>query len=474
MHTVLTIIVLLVILVILIATHEAGHLAVAKAFNVYCLEYSIGFGPKLFSHKREGGETVFSIRGIPLGGYVSMYGEGVELPDGLVIPESRSLNGITAPRRAAVMLAGIGVNLFTSILFVFIFALCFPDNYMVTSFSTGLDSSSSIISSGDTTTTRVAAYGFWFKGEAGTYAVEDPYSQILYSPAIAYDDNNNQIGFIIDPEATLETTVNGQTVTEEVSAVYLYDSVVNDQALFDTSLLSLYHHKSGYFPTKVSEYVGLTSLPDVPRGKISLKEGDKLTINLSIIPCAENGHAPSSSLFLEYMGIDKETGEKGQRQDPVVVTASINGEGAYDKEDSLSFVHLEHWGSFGDRMKKGCNYFSYFITSIGEGLKSIFTGNINNLGSIVAMGSVIGTSSRQVGWGTTFFFYGGFLALNLAIFNFLPFPGLDGWQLLVTVIEGTTKKKIPEKAKNIVSYIGLALLFGLSIFIIVKDIIGLF
>lgn len=457
MDVFLTIIVLVVILVILIATHEAGHLAMAKAFNVYCLEYSIGFGPKLFSHTRKGGETAFSIRAIPLGGYVSMYGEGVELPEGVVIPESRSLNGITAPRRACVLLAGVAVNLLTSILFVFIFATCFPDHYMVTSFDTGWDANGNAIADDDTETAHVTGYGFWFKGEAGTYVVEDQYSQILYSPAIAYDDNNNQIGFIIDSEATLND--------EQVVAVFLYDSIVNDQDLFSTSHLSLYAPKYGFFPTAIQEKMGLTAIPDISSGKVTLAEGDELTLHLSIIENGEGRYAPSASSFRNYIESGHATTD---------VTSKVSSSLTYEQSGAVSLVSLEQWGTFGERMQKGCNYFAYFVTSIGEGIKSIFSGNISNLGSIVAMGSVIDTSSRQIGWGTTFFFYGGFLALNLAIFNLLPFPGLDGWQLLVTVIEGVSKKKIPEGAKNVVSFIGLALLFGLSIFIIIKDVIGLF
>ena len=72
---VLYILLFLVFLSILIIIHELGHLAAAKAFNVYCLEYSIGMGPLLFKHKRKNGETQFSLRAIPFGGYMAMYGE---------------------------------------------------------------------------------------------------------------------------------------------------------------------------------------------------------------------------------------------------------------------------------------------------------------------------------------------------------------------------------------------------------------
>ena len=110
--TILYILLFLVFLSILIIIHELGHLAAAKAFKVYCLEYSIGMGPAIFKYKGKNAETQFSLRAIPFGGYVSMYGEGVELPEGVEIPESRSINGIKAWKRAIILLAGVTMNAF--------------------------------------------------------------------------------------------------------------------------------------------------------------------------------------------------------------------------------------------------------------------------------------------------------------------------------------------------------------------------
>ena len=95
---------------LLIVIHEFGHFSTAKLFNVYCQEFSIGFGPKLLKVRKEGHETYFSIRAIPLGGYVSMYGEGAELEEGVTLPPSRSIDGIARPKRAIVMAAGITLN----------------------------------------------------------------------------------------------------------------------------------------------------------------------------------------------------------------------------------------------------------------------------------------------------------------------------------------------------------------------------
>jgi regulator of sigma E protease len=72
-------IVISIILVIgsIIFFHELGHLIVAKRSGILCREFAIGFGPKLFSYKK--GETLYTFRLLPLGGYVRMAGEDPEI-----------------------------------------------------------------------------------------------------------------------------------------------------------------------------------------------------------------------------------------------------------------------------------------------------------------------------------------------------------------------------------------------------------
>src|SRR5690554_2531622 len=73
MMILLNILVFVLILGTIIAIHELGHLIFAKKAKILCYEYSLGFGPKIYNKK--GKETEFSIRAIPLGGFVSMAGE---------------------------------------------------------------------------------------------------------------------------------------------------------------------------------------------------------------------------------------------------------------------------------------------------------------------------------------------------------------------------------------------------------------
>jgi len=65
-----------VVLGIMIFFHELGHFLVAKSFKVKVLKFALGFGPKLVG--KTVGETEYSIRYFPLGGFVKMLGEEIE------------------------------------------------------------------------------------------------------------------------------------------------------------------------------------------------------------------------------------------------------------------------------------------------------------------------------------------------------------------------------------------------------------
>ncbi|MFZ4454187.1 RIP metalloprotease RseP [Salibacterium aidingense] len=71
-----TFIAVIIIFGVLVAVHEWGHLYVAKKAGILCREFAIGFGPKIFSTKRN--ETVYTVRLLPLGGFVRMAGEDPE------------------------------------------------------------------------------------------------------------------------------------------------------------------------------------------------------------------------------------------------------------------------------------------------------------------------------------------------------------------------------------------------------------
>ncbi|MDQ0198595.1 RIP metalloprotease RseP [Neobacillus ginsengisoli] len=72
-----TVIAFIVIFGALVFFHELGHFVFAKRAGILCREFAIGFGPKVFSHKK--GETTYTIRLLPIGGFVRMAGEDPEM-----------------------------------------------------------------------------------------------------------------------------------------------------------------------------------------------------------------------------------------------------------------------------------------------------------------------------------------------------------------------------------------------------------
>ena len=118
----------LVILCLTISIHELGHLLFAKKFNVYCYEYSIGFGKAIYTNKK--GETHFCIRMIPLGGFVKMAGEealedGQELLDNnnQPIPKERIFSNAKKLPRILILAAGGIFNMILAYICFFIFLM---------------------------------------------------------------------------------------------------------------------------------------------------------------------------------------------------------------------------------------------------------------------------------------------------------------------------------------------------------------
>jgi regulator of sigma E protease len=113
------------------------------------------------------------------------------------------------------------------------------------------------------------------------------------------------------------------------------------------------------------------------------------------------------------------------------------------------------------------------VTLIVDTVINLFRGqNLDQVGGIVAIFSTTSSILTNLGLGSYIFIWG-LISVNLAIFNLLPFPGLDGWHLLIITIEGITKKEIPSTLKNIISLIGFVILMGLMVLLLFRDLINL-
>lgn len=95
----------------LIFIHEGGHFTVAKLCNVKVNQFAIGFGPKIIEFK--GKETLYALRLIPLGGFVSMEGENGDSN------EERAFNNASILKRIAIVVAGATVNIIFGLILYF-------------------------------------------------------------------------------------------------------------------------------------------------------------------------------------------------------------------------------------------------------------------------------------------------------------------------------------------------------------------
>ena len=126
---VINILLFIVVLGILVFVHELGHYLAAKSVKATIYEFALGFGPKLLSKKYKG--IIYSIRVIPLGGYVKIAGDGDpgskeakrELAD------KNSLKKKSKIAQAFVMSAGVIMNIIFAIV-VYTFVLSQSDWYI--------------------------------------------------------------------------------------------------------------------------------------------------------------------------------------------------------------------------------------------------------------------------------------------------------------------------------------------------------
>ena len=405
---------------ILIMIHEAGHLAAAKAFKVYCFEYSIGFGPKLFSQKRKKGETAFSIRAIPFGGFVSMYGEDVPLPEGLEIPPERSIDGVKKWKKGIVLIAGVTMNAVLALIIFFICNMCFP----VPSYSFN--------------PITINETNMFVDRNADDNLVDI----IEFSKDVEVTKTNSDIinnYFLISDNAVVEkkdsTTENGV-------------SVLLKRAIASTSKLDWANNL---------EFISLDANYNIVK---------------SYIPDQNIAQYSFSVMMKHHLGYDEDgnaTFSEAKEVHAIVGVEKVKDDYVL-KDTGISITYDEYWlkeKAFGKTFVD----FGESSTAIVRGLGSLFVSSEarEEVGGIIAIGFETTNILKNFGV-NSFLRVWGLVSVNLAIVNLLPFPGLDGWQLLVLIVEGISKKKIPDKVKNIVSLVGLILLFGLMILLVFKDV----
>ncbi len=122
MATIINILLFVFILGILVFVHEFGHFITAKKNGVYIHEFSIGMGPAIKTIKGKDGID-YSIRALPIGGYVQMAGEIYEDDDTKTIPKDKFMCNKKWWQRLMILCAGVFNNFLLALFLLFVIGL---------------------------------------------------------------------------------------------------------------------------------------------------------------------------------------------------------------------------------------------------------------------------------------------------------------------------------------------------------------
>lgn len=221
-------------------------------------------------------------------------------------------------------------------------------------------------------------------------------------------------------------------------------------------------------------------IPNKPASKASLHEGDEvLSINANGVSFTPTSVEEIQTIVKESKGSELILHIKeGAKEKDVSVRPEKNTiNGIYAVGISLNLVgtvryplYLAIWE--GGRMV--VNLFS----NITSGLFNLIAGMVSGTADYSQVSGPIGIAkyvgeARDIGFSYLLSFVG-FISLNLAVLNLLPFPALDGGRILFVIIEAIKRSPIKPKVANTINAIGFGILIILMIVVTFKDIIKLF
>ena len=173
-------------------------------------------------------------------------------------------------------------------------------------------------------------------------------------------------------------------------------------------------------------------------------------------------------------------GEKLEFNDYVMEKHLFPGE----ETERFGFSFAIEDATFANKLKYIWNTGINVVRSVRLSLKMIFSGQAGlkdmtgPVGIVQIMSDTAANSATAMDAFYNMLYFGGFIAINLAVMNLLPIPALDGGRvvglLLTCAIEGITRKKLDPKYEGYIHGAGMVLLLGLMALIFFKDIFVIF
>lgn len=416
-----TVLAFILVFGIIVIVHEFGHYYFAKKAGILVREFAIGMGPKLFqTHKNE---TSYTIRVLPLGGYVLM--AGYEEEEDIRLGMSAILTLDNENRVKEIDLSNEQVQV-TGI----------PIDVLDYDFEKDLFIKGSI--GGD-------------MDNVETYPVNED--------ALIIQEDGTKLQIAPAHRQIQNASVWNRMLTN-------FGGPLNNFLLAIVAFMVLAFMRGGV-PT--NEPVLGNIQADSPAAETQLDSGDRvISINGEdisswtemVLTVQEN-----PDVDLEFQ-VEKPTGE--------IITETIRPK-TVTLEDGTAYgqigVEVFMKDSFLDKLAFGFTETWFNIKTIFMSIIMLVTGQLglDNLGGPIAIFSLTGEVTRSGGlMGIVNFI--GFLSVNLGLMNLLPIPALDGGKILLNVIEAVRGKPISEEKLSIITIIGAMLIVLLMLFVTWNDI----
>lgn len=447
--SVLTTIALILIGVLLfeliIFIHEFGHFITAKKSGIKVNEFSLGMGPKIFSFGK--GETKYSLRIFPIGGFCAMEGEDEESP------EPRAFNNAKVWKRMIVVIAGAVMNIILGFVLMFVVVVQ-QDAYSSTevqSFPATSFSSCTGLQSGDVIK-EINGYGistsmdFNYPISTAELKTVDGSSLEIYKE----DCGNNLYNMAV----SLVQDKNNKLSDEQVSKVNeLLSKSTNEivKAKSKEDAFSVYENyykeindACGIKDYKVEKIVEKETRKRYTADILVERNGEeKLLKNVQFFTYTTKDNSdPQVSIDFYVKPIEKTFGS--------VISQTFKQTISTCKMIYASLGGLLT-GKFGLKDMSGPIGIASAVTTVAS--ESLSSGFMSAVNSIIYVMMII--------------------TVNLGLFNMLPFPALDGGRFVFLIIEAIRGKSVPRKVEAIVNGIGMGLLILLMILITANDIFKL-
>ena len=169
--------------------------------------------------------------------------------------------------------------------------------------------------------------------------------------------------------------------------------------------------------------------------------------------------------------VDLVVNRNGNKENITVTPRLVEEDGSQIYQIGMAYTPVEN-PTIIQSIKESFNEAISLVTQTYKSLAMMVTGKVNFKTDVGGPVTIIKMSTEVAKNGLlSLTYFLGFLSINLAVMNLLPFPALDGGWTVILLIELITRRKVPDKIVGAVNYVGFIVLIGFMIVVTLKDIL---